>query len=234
VRGAAQDPPQIHRLTGTKGFTLVELIVVIVILGILLAIAAPALTGYIDKAKWADMELRIKTAKTAFQTMINETYAEEGGFTLYAQGSAPADALFLSLTHYANPDGYYFNGLTSLGVQEYESLTADKTGIAKGDLDDGRAFSAITTSSGAMVFFRFVYDEYRYNDGSYAVYGGTYVYFIENSADPDPTSDIVLWMDNMETMYPGIKSTFTSGVSVYKMHHAGRPDSSGDTWEKLY
>lgn len=34
-----------------KGFTLVELIVVIVILAILAAILVPALLGYIDKAK---------------------------------------------------------------------------------------------------------------------------------------------------------------------------------------
>jgi prepilin-type N-terminal cleavage/methylation domain-containing protein len=42
VRGVAQ---------GRDGFILVELIVVIVILGILLAIAIPALTGYIRKAE---------------------------------------------------------------------------------------------------------------------------------------------------------------------------------------
>lgn len=34
-----------------KGFTLVEVIVVLVILAILAAIMIPALTGYIDKAK---------------------------------------------------------------------------------------------------------------------------------------------------------------------------------------
>lgn len=39
-----------------KGFTLVEIIVVLIIIAILAAIAIPAFTGYIDKSKIAVME----------------------------------------------------------------------------------------------------------------------------------------------------------------------------------
>jgi prepilin-type N-terminal cleavage/methylation domain-containing protein len=61
VQGAIQDPPHLHKKTGTKGFTLVELIVAIVILGILLAIAIPALTGYIAKAQDKEWEASRET-----------------------------------------------------------------------------------------------------------------------------------------------------------------------------
>lgn len=65
-----------------KGFTLVELIVVIVILAILAAILVPALLGYIDKAKQQQSVLNAKSALTAAQAEMS---------TLYAKGAAPTD-----------------------------------------------------------------------------------------------------------------------------------------------
>jgi prepilin-type N-terminal cleavage/methylation domain-containing protein len=57
------------------GFTLVELIVVIVILGILLAIAIPALTGYIAKAQDEQYIAEARDIVQATRSVLDEAYA---------------------------------------------------------------------------------------------------------------------------------------------------------------
>lgn len=60
-----------------KGFTLVEVIVVLVILAILAAIMIPALTGYIDKARERSVIAETRAAVMAAQTIASTKYASE-------------------------------------------------------------------------------------------------------------------------------------------------------------
>lgn len=63
-----------HRKRDCKGFTLVELIVVIVILAILAAILIPGLLGWIDKAKEKKYEVEARNIYLAAEASFVEGY----------------------------------------------------------------------------------------------------------------------------------------------------------------
>ena len=70
-----------------KGFTLVEMIVVLVILAILAAILVPALLGYIDEAKNSQLELHGKSVYTAAQGVASKMYAKGAEFQNSSEAS---------------------------------------------------------------------------------------------------------------------------------------------------
>lgn len=68
-----------------KGFTLVEVIVVLVVLAILAAIIVPAMAKWIDKAKEKQHLLECRACVLAAQTLVTEEYGKSG------QGVYPQD-----------------------------------------------------------------------------------------------------------------------------------------------
>lgn len=68
--------PAMKRLRGDKGFTLVELLVVIVIIGILVAIAVPIFLNQREAAQKRAVESDVRNAITVMET----AYSEDGSY----------------------------------------------------------------------------------------------------------------------------------------------------------
>ena len=105
-----------NKLKNKKGFTLVEVIAVLVILAILIAIAIPAVNGYINKAKGTEYDLTARNVYMAATIAIND----------YAVSHTPAE-----IVTYAAGDGDStfvddVLALTSLGDDE---ITTGDAGV---------------------------------------------------------------------------------------------------------
>jgi prepilin-type N-terminal cleavage/methylation domain-containing protein len=118
------------------GFTLVEVIVVLVIIAILAAISIPALTGYIDKAQDKQYMATARNYNTAAHVVLDEDYA--GGYL-------PSTSTNVSTYDSANFALWHLNNLS-------ESATKTKSGYANRVADlIGEKHPSSTGSSGYWI-----------------------------------------------------------------------------------
>ena len=68
----------LHALKSKTGITLIELLIVIVIVGILAAIAVPLYTGYMQRARRVDAKTALEQLRASQETRR----AEKGGYAL--------------------------------------------------------------------------------------------------------------------------------------------------------
>lgn len=148
-----------------RGFTLVELIVVLVILAILASLLIPALTGYIDRARRDQVVAETRMLHEAVQTVAGEAYGSsewpsDDIFTIASQSGRNVTNPNDTATHDNLKDRY--NEIVKLA--EVPSLTEGTGSFATFSDTSGSIFCVLYNSGRGLlgVYYR--------ETGEYKVY----------------------------------------------------------------
>ena len=124
------------------GFTIIELMVVILIIGILAAVVVPILMGRIDKAKWSEGKAIMGTIATALRAHVSEQgnnftavpTMQQLGFAAgdlngnYFTGGESGSGDFSWIINNDNPLNFLVTAKAPAGIDSPSQITLDHAG----------------------------------------------------------------------------------------------------------
>ena len=131
-----------------QGFTLIELMIVVAIIGILAAVALPAYQDYTKRAKMSEVIL----AASACRTTVTEVY-QSGSNTTMTPNSWGCEATTISPSKYVKYIKTDGNGAVTVQVQNISTDTND-TIVTLVPTDSGG--SALSYSGGSATIYKWV------------------------------------------------------------------------------
>ena len=110
------------KLEKSKGFTLMEMLIVVAIIAVLVAIAIPTFTASLNKARVATDEANIRAgyATLMAEMLTSDTTTVAGKYQLNTDGSITAKDAAGSYTTYGNAEA---NGITVPNIGGISGLT---------------------------------------------------------------------------------------------------------------
>ncbi|MFO1324995.1 MAG: type IV pilin protein [Burkholderiales bacterium] len=129
------------------GFTLIEMMITVAIVGILAAIALPSYNEYVRRSKIIDGTVKLGDFRAQMEKYFldNRTYQNAGACGIPNKPAGAGDSFSISCTPGANPDMQYLitaTGSAAKGMSGF-TYTVDQTG-AKTSSGPGGKYTAAT------------------------------------------------------------------------------------------